>query len=335
MRAIPFRFSILLASVCLSSLWLCSQPKAAKQDKAGDPQALLSAGRANEALALLQSRTTADKHDAQSFNLLSRVYYSLGNWDLAIKAGERAIALDAKNSSYHLWLGRTYGEKAENSNPFSAFSLARKARAQFEEAVEIDGNNIEARSDLTEYYTEAPSFLGGGKDKARAQIAAIAQKDPSVAHYLSARLAEKDKRFTDAEREYKAAIQESKMPAEHWVNLASYYRQRGNLAAMEDAIAKAVEAPRKQASVVVDAASVLFQAQRDLPKAAELLRQYLASPDKVEEAPAFRVEYSLGQILEKMGDKGAAAKEYDAALVLARDYEEARAALQRLRPSAA
>jgi len=329
MRSNLFRFLLIFL---LTSLCLFSQPKAAKQDKTADPEALLNAGRANDGLALLQARTTADKHDAQSFHLLSRFYYSLGNWDLAIKAGERAVALDPNNSNYHMWLGRGYGEKADNSNPFSAFSLARKARAQFEKAVELDANNVAARSDLTEYYTEAPGFLGGGKDKAHAQIAAIANKDATMAHYLSARLAEKDKNFTEAEREYKAAIQESKTPADQWVNLASYYRQRGNLPAMEEAIGKAVEAPRKQASVLVDAASVLFQAERNLPKAAELLRQYLASPEKVEEAPAFRVEYSLGQVLEKIGDKAGAAKEYDAALILARDYEEARAALQRLRP---
>lgn len=323
----------LLATIPLAFiLCISSFPKNTKPDEALSPEALLSAGRANEALALLQSRTSSDKRDPQALHLLSRVYYSIGSWDQAIKAGERAVALAPEHSNYHLWLGRAYGEKAENSNPFSAFGLARKAHAQFERAVELDGDNIDARSDLTEYYTEAPSFLGGGKDKARAQIEAIARKDSPTAHYLRARLAEKDKNFNEAEKEYKAAINESKTPADHWVDLASFYRERSNFSAMEEAIENASIAPRKHSGMLVDAASVLFQAERNFPKAVELLRQYLSLPDKVEEAPAFRAEYLLGQVLEKMGDRMAAAKEYDAALVLARDYDEARAALHRIGP---
>lgn len=318
---------ILLLSLCISSF-----AKNQKSDEAVSPEVLLNAGRANEALALLQSRTSNDKRDPQALHLLARVYYSVGNWDLAIKAEERAVALAPQNSNYHLWLGRAYGEKAENSNPFSAFTLARKAHGQFERAVELDSDNLEARADLTEYLTEAPSFLGGGKDKARAQIKAIAHKDPATAHYLGARLEEKDKNFNEAEKEYQAAINESKTPADHWVNLASFYRQRGNFPAMEEAIEKASTTPRKHAGVLVDAASVLFQSDRNFPKAIELLRQYLSLPDKVEEAPAFRAEYLLGQIFEKKGDRASAAKEYEAALMLARDYDEARAALRRLQP---
>ena len=308
--------------------------KTPKIDDVTHPEALLKAGRANDALASLHSRVGNDKRDAQSLHLLSRVYYSVGLWDQAIKNGERAVAIAPDNSRYHLWLGRAYGEKAENSNPFSAFALARKAHAQFEKAVELDAENIEARSDLTEYYTEAPAFLGGGKDKARMQIEVIAKKEPSTAHYLSARLAEKDKDFSEAEREYKTAIQQSKTPADHWVNLASFYRQRSNFAAMAEAIEKGSAAPRKHTSVLVDAASVLFQSHRELPKAIELLRQYLAlsDQDKAEDAPTFRAQYLLGQVLEKSGDRAGAAREYEAALVLARDYEEARSALRRLRP---
>ena len=324
-----------LSLVILLLVALCGSTPARtiKLDEAGaKPETLLNEGRADEAIAALQSRLANDKRDASALHLLSRVYYSVGLWDQSIKAGERAVALAPERSEYHLWLGRAYGNKAENSNPFSAFNLARKARSQFEKAVELDGNNIDARSDLTEYYTEAPGFLGGGKDKAQVQIAAIAKKDASTSHYLSARLAEKDKNFSEAEQEYKAAIRDSKTPADQWANLASFYRQRDNLAAMEEAIEKVATAARKDAGVLVDGASVLLQAGRNLPKAVQMLQEYLSLPDRVEDAPAFRAEYLLGQVLEKQGDRAGAAKEYEKALMLARDYADARAALRRLKP---
>ena len=303
----------------LIALFGSSSAKTSKFDDPVKSETLLNEGRADEAIAALQSRLANDKRDASALHLLSRAYYSVGLWDQSIKAGERAVALAPERSEYHLWLGRAYGNKAENSNPFSAFNLARKARSQFEKAVELDGNNIDARSDLTEYYTQA-------------QIAAIAKKDASTAHYLSARLAEKDKNFSEAEQEYKAAIRESKTPADQWVNLASFYRQRDNLAAMEEAIEKMATAARKDAGVLVDGASVLLQAGRNLPKAVQMLQEYLSLPDKVEDAPAFRAEYLLGQVLEKQGDRAGAAKEYEKALRLARDYVDARAALRRLKP---
>ncbi|MBZ5570411.1 MAG: hypothetical protein LAO09_00850, partial [Acidobacteriia bacterium] len=74
---------------------------------------------------------------------------------------------------------------------------------------------------------------------------------------------------------------------------------------------------------------VLVRIKRDLPEAARLLRRYLAN-GTVEEAPAFKAHYLLGTLLEKDGDKAAAAQEYRAALALVSSFSPARDALNRL-----
>ena len=84
------------------------------------------------------------------------------SWDEAVKYGERAVNLEPQNASYHLWLGREYGRKAGDSNPLSAASLARKARNEFERAVQLDPANVPARVDLAQYYTEAPASWAAG-----------------------------------------------------------------------------------------------------------------------------------------------------------------------------
>jgi len=56
----------------------------------------------------------------------------------------------------------------------------------------------------------------------------------------------------------------------------------------------------------------------------------LNGPEKTEDAPAFQAHYLLGEILEKQGDKPAAAEEYRAALSLAPTYEQAQSALKRV-----
>src|SRR5437868_595108 len=77
--------------------------------------------------------------------------------------------------------------------------LAKKVRQEFERAVELDASNVDARSDLAEFYIEAPAFMGGGKNKARREAEAIAQHDAATAHWLQARIAEKDEHFDVAE----------------------------------------------------------------------------------------------------------------------------------------
>jgi TolA-binding protein len=81
----------------------------------------------------------------------------------------------------------------------------------------------------------------------------------------------------------------------------------------------------------VEAANSMLRTGRAFPFAIELLRRYLAE-GPVEEAPAFKAHYLLGQLIEKQGDKAGAATEYRAAVALARNYEPARRSLQRVAP---
>ncbi len=293
------------------------------------PERLLSQGRVDDAIRLLKVQLRTSPNDAEAYNLLGRAYFGLRRWDDAAAAGERAVALAPDNSEYHLWLGRTYGEKADAANPLSAAFLAKKARQEFERAVELDASNLEARTDLAEFYLEAPSFLGGGKDKALQQAQTIATRDPATAHWVTARIAEKEKKFGVAEQEYKAAIQSSRDDkANFWLNLASFYKRRGRLNDMEEAISQAMVANHKKSNVLFDAATLLFRAGRNFPAAIDAIHKYLSNT--VEDAPAYEAHYVLGAILEKQGDKQAAAAEYRAALSLASEYGRAQEGLRRL-----
>src|SRR5690242_18388918 len=75
------------------------------------PAELLAQGRVDDAIATLQAAVNAAPNDAESYNLLCRAYFALGNWDRGIPNCERAASLQPGSSRYHLWLGRTFGEK--------------------------------------------------------------------------------------------------------------------------------------------------------------------------------------------------------------------------------
>ena len=292
-----------------------------------DPKSLLAAGRVDDALLVLEPQTQ-NSSNAESFNLLCRAYNMVEQTDRAIAACERARNLDPQNSMYQLWLGRVYGLKADHAGIFSGAGLAKKVRTSFERAVELDPKNWEARTDLAEFYFEAPSIVGGGKDKAREQANALLLLNPGMAHWVLARLAAKEKDMDAAEREYHAAVTASHSGSRAWFDLAAFYRRASRFSEMEQALQNLETCPIDLAESLVDGGRMLLQTGRDYPLAVRLLRRYLASP--VEAAPAFKAHDVLGQILEKQGDPQAAADEFRAALALAHSYAPAQEHLKRI-----
>jgi tetratricopeptide (TPR) repeat protein len=290
---------------------------------------LLAAGRVDDAIAALQARLKSSPNDAASYNLLCRTYFALGSWDRGVSACEKAVALQPDNGRYHLWLGRIYGEKADKSNFLSAFGLARKVRTEFEKAVELSPGDVAARTDLAEFYLEAPGIVGGGRDKAEAQAKTLAKLDLAKADWVAGRIAQKNHDLVAAEKQYRAAVTDSRGSSLAWLNLAFYYRSAQRFDDMQDAINHAASAQINQPEVLMEAAEVLIRTGRDFPTATCLLRRYLSN-STVEEAPAFKAHYLLGTVLEKQGNAQDAAQEYRAALSLASSFSRAQEALNRL-----
>jgi tetratricopeptide (TPR) repeat protein len=203
-------------------------------------------------------------------------------------------------------------------------------RDEFEKAVHLNPRSAEARTDLAEFYLEAPGIVGGGRDKAAAQAQSLLTIDPARAHWINARIAEKNHDYETAEKEYRSEIEVTHGSASAWLNLGLFYRHRQQWDDMERALLNLRSAPLDTPDALVDAADILIRQQRNVPAAIDLLRSYLKSGSRVEQAPEFRVHYLLGTANEKLGDKLAAAAEYRAALDLAKEYQPAKQALQRV-----
>jgi tetratricopeptide (TPR) repeat protein len=282
---------------------------------------LLGAGHVDEAIQILQQQISRSATDAEAHNLLCRAYFMMEEWDRGIAACERARNLDPQKSLYELWLGRIYGEKADRAGFLSAAGLVRKVRASFERAVDLDPRSSEARTDLAEFYLEAPAIVGGGLNKARAQADALLPLNPGMAHWVLARIAGKQKDAALAEREYLTAIVVTHSGTRAWLDLAIFLLHAKRLDEMEQAVRTLENNPVDRRESLMDAASVLLKGGRDYPLAVRLLRRYLESP--VEEGPAFRAHDLLGQLLEKQGDRSGAAAEYRSALSLSHTYVRA------------
>lgn len=287
----------------------------------------LTAGMADDAISRLSSFLVANPKDAEAHNLLCRVYYQEERWDDAIHECETAVQLTPLDSGYHLWLGRAYGEKASSIHSIGAYPLAKKVRDEFERAVQLDSGNVEALSDLGEFYTAAPGIVGGGKKKAQDVAQKIEQYEPAQAYQLEGRLAEKDKNSALAETEFKAAIEVSKDPADAWMTLASFYSRHRRTDQMLQAVHAGIDADARAArphgSALVDGAAILSHNNQEPQLAIQLLRFYLVSPNKSADSPAFQVHVQLSHLLVQQGDESGARQQIEAAAALAREYHNA------------
>jgi len=289
--------------------------------------ALLQQGRMEEATAMLHETLAAQPADALAHQLLCRVFYAQEMADDAIHECELAASNDPSDSNTQMWLGRAYGLKASHANPFAALGLAKKVHKAFERAVELDSANVDAMNDLGEYYVAAPGIVGGGLDKAESLAAAMQPQFPSQSHRLSALIAEKRKDLATAETEFKNAVTANRTP-EAYVDLGHFYRRQNQPDKALAALQAGMDADRRRDAALVDAASILSAAHLSPQLAESLLREYLSSPAKSDDAPAFKVHLQLGDLLAQRGDLAGAHREYAAALALAPNYAPAHKAMQ-------
>ena len=287
-------------------------------------------GRVEDAQDLLDVTLAQDPGDATAHQLLCRVFYAQDAADAAIGQCELAIANEPDSpraspdqSNDQLWLGRAYGLKARHAGLLAGFALARKVHGSFERAAELNPANVDALSDLGEYYIAAPFIVGGGMEKAQALTARMRPQFPTAAHRLLGRIAEANKDLAGAESEFKQAIAAEHSPeahgsaAEAWIDLAAFYQTHNRPDDALNAVKSALAADRTHGPVLVDAASILTAANRAPDLAERCLRTYLASPAKTDAAPAFKVHLQLSRLLAAHGDTVEAGKEAATAAALA------------------
>ena len=179
-----------------------------------------------KAVQLLQILAAKNPNNAEAQLLLARSYYELEQRDAAVNSAEKAVALDPENSLYHEWLGRAYGEKADHASMFSAMSLARKARKEFEKAVELDEKNFSAIQELIEFDCAAPGIVGGGEDKAKTEIAKLTQMDAAEGHYAAGNCRRQKKDFDAADAEFTKALQSNPKSVDVIYDIGDYAVKR-------------------------------------------------------------------------------------------------------------
>jgi Flp pilus assembly protein TadD len=232
-------------------------------------------------LALLDKHAT----DGPATFLLGRNYFMLGDFKKASDYLEKAAAAEPGNSEYLDWLGRAYGRRAETSNPLMAPGFASKARTAFERAVELDGTNRDALSDLFDYYLSAPGFLGGGYDKAGAVASKMTAVDPSEGYFAEAKLAQKNQQYQTAEQHLRQAVAIAPHEMGHLIALARFLANRGRTGESDAVFQQAEKINPNAPKLWYARADVLIKQKRNLDEAKMLLQKYVNAPITVDDPP--------------------------------------------------
>ena len=303
---------------------------------AGDVSAILqlaqrqfNAGNYSSAITTLQSALTQNPGSSEIHYWMGRNYYELRDYNNAITHAEKSVELDARNSLYHQWLGRAYGEKADREH---SFSLAKKVKKEFQEAVRLNPSNIQARRDLQEYDIDAPWIVGGNKDEAREQVEAIAALDPVEGHLARAVLdLELLKKPELAENEYREVLKAKPARIEPYFEVVTFFVRQNKPAEIETVIqAAALVGPNDPRLAYYRGVSRVVSGT-EFPRAEEYLKSYLAStPDRSDWPSHAGAREWLGRLYETEGKYVEAAEQYRAALQLDPGRKETRARLQRL-----
>ena len=209
---------------------------------------------------------------------------------------EQAVSVEPASSNYHLWLGRALGRRAGSSSVLSALRFAVKARQHFEAAVRLDPNNIEALDDLFEYYLSAPGFLGGGIEKAEGLARRIDRVEPAEGHYALYRLAEKRKRFDEADRELRLAAKEAPMQVGRLIDLARFLAGQGKWAESESVFEWAQRIAPDDPRLLFARAETYMYSRRNLSSARQLLNRYLSAKLTPDDPPRREAEALMSRL---------------------------------------
>ncbi|MDB4905498.1 MAG: Tetratricopeptide repeat-containing protein [Gemmatimonadetes bacterium] len=322
----------LCRALALLPLLLSSARGQVAQQGAKSPGvALFEARRYDDAKRDFALRIQRNANDREAMYYLGRVAAAQSATDESVKWFEKAVEADPQNADYHYWLGNAYGDAAQHASKFRQPFLARKVKAEFERAVQLDPRQLEGRLGLIEFYVQAPGFMGGSIPKAKEQAAEIMKLNRMRGGLAIASIAEREKNLVDAERGYRVAYDAAPDSLPAFASLTNFLLRQSRAEELF-ALAERYEKthPDEQWGQLVYGRAAAATG-RNMERGERLLRAFIASPPK-EASPQqlSGAHYRLGMILERTARRELAKGEYQVAIKLNDRNEDAKKALEKV-----
>jgi len=288
---------------------------------------LFEDGKFDEASVYYESVLAEDPADLDAVLYMGRIALNQNNYDGAIDWMEKALEMAPDSSNVHYWAATAYVAKVQNEQ---AYMLVGKVKTHIEKAVELDPANVDARMFLAGFYMNAPPMVGGSMDKAKEQAELIVEYDPFRGQLFKAALFQKEKKFDEAAQAYAAASAvDPESPTPHY-SLGMMYQTNKEYDAAFAAFEKAVAVDPDETKALYQIGRTGVMSEQNTGRAIECLKAYLQSEPGPGSPTRGNAHWRLGMLYEIKGDTAAARKEYEAALALDPNDENAKKALEKL-----
>ena len=242
---------------------------------------------------------------------------------------ERATKMNPKNAVYFDWLGRSYGRQAQRANMLKLPFLARKTKGAWETALALDPENLDVRENLIAYYTQAPGFAGGSKEKAREMAAEIRKRNAYRGGIAVANLCSAEKDEACLEREVSGLMAAYPDSTSLYVSLAALYANQKKFDKAWEVLDQRQKSKPNEPVILYQIGRTAALSGQQLDRGEQALKAYIAAPTERGPAAA-NAHYRLGLVYEKKGAKDLARREYQIALELNPKYADAEKSLRAL-----
>jgi tetratricopeptide (TPR) repeat protein len=282
------------------------------------------------ALLCVSGTLAAQQDQAAAAFAQGKAAHAARKTEEAVKAFEKAVELDAGNWLYHMWLGHAYTRHLANVNFIRKASLGKKAGAEYNRAVELAPQNIEAAESRMDFLLNAPGIVGGGVDKALAEARRIRTLSSYRGGFALARIAEKEGEDAKAETEYRTLMRDHPDSSAPAMTLAAFLQNKTRFPEAFAVIDARLARFPNDTSANYQLGRAAALSGRELSRGEIALRKFLSLVGAGQPQWSANGHYRLGMIREKQGDVAAARVEYQRAVELVPSYEEAKAALKKL-----
>jgi tetratricopeptide (TPR) repeat protein len=321
-RGIQLRIRMTLAALILVAAASVSAQTPVERSKA-----LIDARKYAEARAILEP---LGKSDPAAAFYLGQIAMEQNDPERAVNWFEKAVELNPRSSVYYDWLGRSYGQQAQRASKLKLPFLANKTKSAWDKSLALDPDNLDTRQDLVMYYLQAPGFLGGGRDRARAMAQEVAKRNPYRGAASWFRICNDEKDQPCIERQLNFLISNYPDSAYGYTASALYYSTNNQAEKAFAILDQRLKARPNDPAALYAYGRAASVSGLNLDRGRDALTRYISAPIPTG-PPVSRAHYHLGLIFEKKGDKAGARSEYQAALRIDPGLADAKKALDGLR----
>lgn len=280
-----------------------------------------------ETYFLLKLKEPALKNESLMY--LSRIAMEKSNADTAIKYIEQALTLEPNSVDEFILSGNIYCGQAQKSSIFTALKLAKTCIAQYDAAVNMAPENIEALVSAIKFHLNAPSIAGGSTKRGNELLDRLSRLSPEDADTCRLPLVEKEKGADSALALADELSKKGFKSAENQYQIAHYYKEKKLYTKAQplfEPLLNWKETPKNKWFVNdswLQLGEIYLTEGKDLAQGVKLIENYKKKNSNSHDVHYFWSTWSLAKGYKALGEKD----KYDALVksIKSEDYKQNKA----------